>query len=70
MTQPKQGLFEQTLLDISTPGHSRYGRHLKRDQLKAMLRPSPEATAAVISWLEDGGIYDIEENGEWVSCAT
>lgn len=66
MTQPKHGLFEQTLLHISTPGHSRYGKHLKREELKDMLRPSADATSAVIDWLETAGIYDIEEKGEWV----
>jgi tripeptidyl-peptidase I len=66
MTQPKQGLFEQALLQISTPGHARYGQHLKREELKNMLRPTPEATSAVLGWLEEAGIYDIEEKGEWV----
>jgi hypothetical protein len=56
MTQPNQGLFEQTLSDISTPGHARYGQHLKRDQLKAMLRPKADATSAVMSWLTDAGV--------------
>ena len=37
MTSPNQGLFEQTLLDISTPGHAKYGKHMKRDELKLML---------------------------------
>ena len=67
MTQPKEALFEQTLLDISTPGHARYGEHLKREELKDMLRPSSEATEAVLSWLEGSGITQIEENGEWVN---
>ena len=66
MTQPKQGLFEQALLQISTPGHVRYGQHLKREELKDMLRPTPDATSAVLSWLEDAGIYEIENKGEWV----
>jgi hypothetical protein len=56
MTQPNQGLFEQTLSDISTPGHARYGQHLKRDQLKAMLRPAADATSVVMSWLTDAGV--------------
>ena len=67
MTQQKEDLFEQTLLDISTPGHSRYGQHLKREELKDILRPSPGATSAVIEWLQTAGIYDIEENGEWIN---
>ena len=67
MTQPNEALFEQTLLDISSPRNVRYGQHLKRDELKEMLRPSSEATTAVLSWLEYNGIRDIEENGEWIN---
>jgi tripeptidyl-peptidase-1 len=67
MTQPKEGLFEQILLDISTPGHSRYGQHLKREELKDILRPSPDATSAVMEWLETAGVYDIEDSGEWIN---
>ena len=70
MTQSKDGLFEQTLLDISTPGHSRYGKHLKREELKDILRPTPQATSAVMDWLETAGIYNIEENGEWINFVT
>jgi tripeptidyl-peptidase-1 len=67
MTQPREGLFEQTLLDISTPGHSRYGKHLKRKELKDMLRPTPQATSAVMDWLQAEGVYDIEDKGEWIN---
>ena len=69
MNSPKQGLFEQTLVDVSTPGHSSYGRHMKRDELKQMLRPTSEATAAVTSWLRQGGITknSIVDDGDWIS---
>ena len=69
MTQPNQGLFEQTLYEISNPAHPRYGQHLKRDELKAMLRPAQVATEAVISWLVDAGVSReaIEDDGEWIN---
>jgi tripeptidyl-peptidase-1 len=67
--QPNQYLFEQTLMEVSTPSHPKYGQHLKRDELKALLRPSVEATGAIIDWLEDSGVRssDIEDDGEWIN---
>lgn len=69
VTQPNQYLFEQTLMEVSTPSHPKYGQHLKRDELKAMLRPSVEATGAIMDWLEDSGVRssDIEDDGEWIN---
>ena len=32
-----------------------------------MLRPSSEATEAVVKWLEDAGITLIDENGDWIN---
>ncbi|KAF2488512.1 tripeptidyl-peptidase-like protein [Lophium mytilinum] len=69
LTKSNQALFEQSLIEVSTPEHARYGQHLKRDELKDMLRPSPEATVAVIEWLRDSNVRseDIEEDGEWIN---
>lgn len=61
--------FEQHVMDISTPGHAKYGQHMSRDELKAMLRPSPNATAAILSWLTGEGVpaRDIEDKGHWIN---
>lgn len=69
MTSPSEGLFEQTLYEISNPSHRSYGKHLKRDELKAMLRPHPEATESVLSWLKNAGVAseDIADDGEWIN---
>ncbi|KAJ4360821.1 Tripeptidyl-peptidase sed2 [Didymosphaeria variabile] len=66
---PDHDLFEQALLEISTPSHYRYGQHLKRDELKQLIKPREESTNAVLSWLEDSGIpsEDIVDDGEWVN---
>jgi tripeptidyl-peptidase-1 len=68
-SQPNHDLFEQTLMEISTPSHSRYGQHLKRDELKQLIKPRAESTNAVLSWLEDSGIpsEDIVDDGEWIN---
>ncbi|KAF2138489.1 uncharacterized protein K452DRAFT_256012 [Aplosporella prunicola CBS 121167] len=64
-----EAIFEQTLLDISTPSHPNYGKHMKRDELKALLRPRADVTEAILDWLQSSGIKDenIENDGEWIN---
>ncbi|KAF2125791.1 tripeptidyl-peptidase-like protein [Dothidotthia symphoricarpi CBS 119687] len=66
---PDQDLFERTLLEISTPSHPRYGQHLKRNELKDLIKPRAESTDAVLGWLAQSGIdaRDIENDGEWIN---
>ncbi len=61
-------IFEQHLLAISDPDHAKYGQHMKRDELKAMLRPSDEASRAILGWLSSQGVpaKNIEDNGDWI----
>ena len=61
--------FEQTVLDISTPSHPKYGQHLKRDELKAMLRPSADASESILGWLQAEGVpkTDIKDDGDWIN---
>lgn len=71
MHSPNQGLFEQTLYRISDPANDRYGKHLKREELENILRPTSEATALVTNWLLQSGVNgkDITDDGEWISFA-
>ncbi|AEO62952.1 uncharacterized protein THITE_2107766 [Thermothielavioides terrestris NRRL 8126] len=66
--QPNEALFERTLYEISDPFHAKYGQHLSRDELSALMAPRAESTSAVVSWLRDAGIAssNIEEDGEWI----
>ncbi|KAF2703277.1 tripeptidyl-peptidase-like protein [Pleomassaria siparia CBS 279.74] len=66
---PNHDLFEQTLMDISTPSHPRYGQHLKRDELKDLIKPEAESSEAVLGWLKESGVpsADIENDGEWIN---
>ncbi|KAI5926960.1 peptidase-like protein [Camillea tinctor] len=69
LEQPNAALFEKTLTDISTPQHVLYGRHLSREELKDMMKPRDESTAAVLDWLRASGVpqSDIEDMGEWIN---
>lgn len=68
LKKPNQDLFEKTLFAVSTPDHPKYGQHLKREELKAMLKPAAESTDAVLSWLEESGVSssDIENDSDWI----
>ena len=61
--------FEQHLLAISDPDHASYGQHMKRDELKSMLKPSEDASTAVQEWLLSRGVpaSHIEDDGDWIN---
>ena len=65
--QENAAAFEQHVIDISTPGHAKYGSHMSREELKRSLKPSEEATEAILEWLESSGIQHISNDGDWIS---
>ncbi|OBT61237.1 hypothetical protein VE03_09669 [Pseudogymnoascus sp. 23342-1-I1] len=69
LEHPNQELFEQTLLDVSTPDHPKYGQHLSSAELKYMLKPRAESTDSVMSWLDSAKVpaADIKNDGEWIN---
>ena len=56
-------------MEVSTPSSPRYGQHLKREELKALIKPRAESTNAILSWLESSGVAsrDIHNDGEWIN---
>ncbi|KAI0870339.1 subtilisin-like protein [Hypoxylon argillaceum] len=69
LEQPNLAEFEKTLYTISTPQHALYGRHLSREEVRDLVKPTDESTAAVLNWLREAGVdeADMEEDGEWVN---
>ena len=61
--------FEQHVIDISTPGHPKYGQHMQHEEIKTMLRPSTHASEAVSDWLVAQGVSSsaIEDDGDWIN---
>ncbi|KAI4191778.1 MAG: hypothetical protein LQ348_003430, partial [Seirophora lacunosa] len=61
--------FEQHVLAISNPDDPKYGEHMSRDELKAMLKPSSEASNAILGWLHAEGVSssNIEDAGDWIN---
>ncbi|CAI6333564.1 unnamed protein product [Periconia digitata] len=69
MHSPNHDIFEETLFAVSSPDHPRYGQHLKREELKDLIKPHAEATSAVLQWLRDSEVpsEDVVDDGEWIS---
>lgn len=47
--------LETTLMEVSTPGHPRYGQHLSRAEVARRFPPVEGAKEAVRAWLEEHG---------------
>ncbi|KKK25020.1 hypothetical protein AOCH_000629, partial [Aspergillus ochraceoroseus] len=67
--QENAARFEQMVIDMSTPGHDSYGRHMKRDDVRDALRPSERTVEKVRSWLESEHVppQSIHTHGNWVT---
>lgn len=63
-----EGLFHQTLDDISNPFHAKYGQHLSKLEMRDLVKPSSEASQSVLAWLKQAGIpdADIDDDGDWI----
>jgi tripeptidyl-peptidase-1 len=45
-----------SLYEVSDPSHARYGKHLSKEQVDELVRPHPDTTEAVDTWLSHHGI--------------
>lgn len=62
--------FYDKLLQISTPDHPQYGKHYEGHELRSLLRPSQEASATAISWLQDNNVTDILDDRDYLMFRT
>ncbi|KAH7323933.1 peptidase S8/S53 domain-containing protein [Rhexocercosporidium sp. MPI-PUGE-AT-0058] len=52
--------LSEKLLDMSTPGHKAYGKHLNQEQLGSLVAPEPGNVNLITSWLNSfSGVSDI-----------
>lgn len=61
--------LEAVVLNVSTPSHPDYGRHLTRDGLRSYTAPAADSVAAVSTWLGKYDIAPIVDN-DWVIVTT
>ncbi|KAM5352648.1 hypothetical protein ACJ41O_005370 [Fusarium nematophilum] len=65
-------LLERTLSEVSDPDHPNYGKHLSREEAKALLNPPRAASDSVKRWLSDAGVPEnhIRDDGQWLHVRT
>ncbi|KAH9831612.1 tripeptidyl peptidase A [Rhodofomes roseus] len=70
LPQPKFHELEQHLYEISDPFHERYGAHLSKEEVEALIAPHEESVSAVDEWLASYGFASHELSrssaGDWV----
>lgn len=63
LASPNFPAFEQYAIDIATPDHHSYGKHLTREDLHHLIKPSNQTLASVLGWLQSANIHDVEVSG-------
>lgn len=56
LAQSNFDTLEQHLFEISDPEHPRYGNHLSKEEVDALVAPHPETLTLVDEWLVSHGI--------------
>jgi tripeptidyl-peptidase-1 len=63
--------LEKQLYEVSDPDHHRYGQHLSKAEVEALIRPSRDSVDAVNAWLSSFGLTgrDITRSpaSDWVT---
>lgn len=59
LPQPNFHVLEKHLYEVSDPEHERYGAHLSKEQVEALVAPHQDSVDLVDEWLRSHGI---EEN--------
>ncbi|KAF8258682.1 subtilisin-like protein [Lactarius quietus] len=52
----RENALIDALYQVSTPGHSKYGQHLSKEQVAELVAPHPDTLNLVHSWLDYSGI--------------
>ncbi|KAJ7036507.1 peptidase S8/S53 domain-containing protein [Mycena alexandri] len=71
----KQAKLEElisSLYEVSDPAHERYGQHLSKEEVAALVAPHPDSVEAFESWLQHHGInptdaHFLSAGGEWIT---
>ena len=71
LPQPRFPELEKHLAEISDPFHARYGEHLSKADVEALVAPHASSVGAVYGWLERHGIQKEachqSPAGDWVT---
>ncbi|TGJ82022.1 hypothetical protein E0Z10_g6750 [Xylaria hypoxylon] len=69
LPQQHAAALEQAVIEMSTPGHPSYGKHLNRLELRSYTAPTDEAVSSVVSWLGGSNIKPLVNN-DWITFST
>ena len=58
LPQPNFHVLEKNLYEVSDPAHERYGQHLSKSEVEALVAPHPESLNLVNEWLGTFGIHE------------
>ena len=56
LPQPSFHILEKNLYEVSDPAHERYGQHLSKSEVEALVAPHPESLKLVNEWLSSFGV--------------
>lgn len=62
--------FYDSLMQVSTPEHPRYGQHYEGHELRSLLKPSDEATSTALRWLQENNVTSIRDDGDYIFLRT
>ncbi|KAK0243100.1 tripeptidyl peptidase A [Armillaria nabsnona] len=60
LRQPNFHVLEQHLWEVSDPDHSRYGQHLSKEEVDALVAPDDESLELVQEWLASYGVDETD----------
>ncbi|KAI0430484.1 tripeptidyl-peptidase [Xylaria sp. FL1042] len=69
LPQQHAAALEQAVIEMSTPGHANYGKHLSRLELRSYTAPTDEAVSSVVGWLGASNIKALVNN-DWITFST
>ncbi|KAI1348314.1 tripeptidyl-peptidase [Xylaria sp. FL0043] len=69
LPQQHAAALEQAVIDMSTPSHPNYGKHLSRLELRSYTAPTDEAVSSVMGWLGASNIKALVNN-DWITFST
>ncbi|KAK0336233.1 hypothetical protein LTR91_005266 [Friedmanniomyces endolithicus] len=71
LKQSNRDVLEQHVIEVSDPGHARYGQHLSAEEVNALVAPAADTLHLVTKWLREHGITEpqLSPAKDWIHVA-
>lgn len=70
LKQQNLDAFYESLVQVSSPDHPRYGQHYQGHELRSLLAPTAESTATTVAWLRAHNVSTIRDDGDYLFVQT